>query len=143
MSIWKQLNHLKKTDKWGNPDKMDGFLLWLLDKIEGMSGKKAIIHCGYEEDGHANSSYHSRDGKGRAVDFHLEGLATRKQIYTAWMIVDSILTDLQVADEVGLGVYLDWREGTLGFHIDTRGEKMRWIRNKGVYDYKFDAKKLK
>jgi hypothetical protein len=140
MSIWKQLGHLKKEDKWGSPDKMNGLLLWLLDKIEGMTGKKVIVHCGYDLSGHADKSFHKT---GQAVDFHLNGLATKKLIYAAYVLIDSILKDLQVNDRVGLGVYLDWTEGTLGFHLDTRGCEKRWIRKNGIYDYEFSGSKLK
>lgn len=142
MNIFDQLNHIKKTNNLGDPAKMDGFVLWALDKIVGMSGLDVNIHCGYDLSGHADGSYHSKDDIGRAIDFHFVKLGTKHTIYEAYILVESILKALQIDDVVGLGVYVDWKEGTLGFHLDTRGTKMRWARQSGKYLYNKDFDNL-
>lgn len=52
--IWNKLKNFKKTENWGNPDKMNGSLLLLLDEITSRVKKAAteeeeaascVIHC--------------------------------------------------------------------------------------------------
>ena len=116
--IWSRLKHFDKKENWGDPDKMNGFLLLLLDGICHTYDRPFVIHCGYAEDGHSTGSQHYL---GNAVDFHIEG-GEYYSIQIEKML--RILEWFQVSDRVGLGIYPDWNYP--GFHLDGRGTKARW-----------------
>jgi uncharacterized protein YcbK (DUF882 family) len=88
-----------------------------------------VIHCGYENGGHASGSRHYT---GDAVDFHINGMNFSEAM-------DSLLKALhetdffgkKAAEYVGLGIYPDWN--TPGFHLDIRGYSARWGRINGEY----------
>ena len=113
--IWDTLKHFNKNEAWGKPQKINGLLLLLLDKIRDLSGWPIIIHCGTQ--GH--HVRHSQHFKGNAVDFHFETEVSLKEQVVRLL---EILDILQVGNRVGLGVYR-W-----GFHLDVRGTKARWGR---------------
>ena len=124
--IWDKLRYFKRSEAWGNPDKINGFLLILLDEIRHRASvinpdAYIVIHCGYELTGHTENSQHY---KGSAADFHIVGLS----LFKAYVLIVETIKDIQVSDKVGLGVYLGWNSP--GFHLDVRGSKARWsIRN--------------
>jgi hypothetical protein len=100
---------------------MNGLLVLLLDAVRECWGDaKFIIHCGFEMDGHVKDSEHKR---GNAVDFHIQ---------SSWSLpeqsnrLEMILKELQVFNQVGLGIYPDWNSP--GFHLDVRGSYARWGR---------------
>ncbi|MCD8568847.1 MAG: D-Ala-D-Ala carboxypeptidase family metallohydrolase [Geovibrio sp.] len=127
--IWKNLKYFTENEKWGKAERMNPALLLLLDRLREKVGRPFVIHCGYEEGGHASGSRHY---KGDAADFHIEGMKFPEA-------VDSLLKALhgteilgQVsAAYVGLGIYPDWN--TPGFHLDIRGYSARWGRIGGEY----------
>jgi len=136
MLIWGTLNNFSISENWGNPQKISGFTLWILDKItnniknytwaEYKRVAPCIVHCAYEK---RETGYHP---KGCAVDFHFKNIEASE----AYRIITGTLKDLQVDNFVGLGVYTksvnpDWKNS--GFHLDTRGFKARWARVNGVY----------
>ena len=63
--IWDNLKHFKRTEAWGNPDRMDANFLILLDYFREMVGVSFVVTAGWANSGHAENSYHY---KGRAVD---------------------------------------------------------------------------
>jgi uncharacterized protein YcbK (DUF882 family) len=127
--IWKNLRYFTEKEKWGDADKMNPVLLLLLDNLRKKVGKPFVIHCGYEEGGHASGSRHYT---GDAVDFHINGMSFPEAM-------DSLLKALhetdffgkKAAEYVGLGIYPDWN--TPGFHLDIRGYSARWGRIDGEY----------
>ncbi len=121
LNIWDVLEHFNKTEKWGNPDKMNPALLVLLDKIREKVGHPIRINCGWEESGHVNKSHHYY---GDAVDFAILGVPFAE----AERLLVKALQELGVDDKVGLGIYPYWN--TPGFHLDVRGTKARWGRDK-------------
>lgn len=127
--IWDKLRYFKKSEPWGDPGKMNGFLLLILDEIRHRAGlinsdAYIIIHCGYETKGHSEKSQHY---KGNAADFHFIGIS----LMQAYVLIVETLKDLQVLNLIGLGVYPDWNSP--GFHLDNRGSKAGWCRIKGKY----------
>lgn len=134
MTIWNIIRNFKKTENWGNADKMNGLLLFLLDKITERvkdyywdNHKRTVfcnIHCGYELNGHAAASEHKR---GNAVDFHFSNASALK----CYEIMMEVLQEFQAVDHVGVGIYPDWINP--GFHLDVRGEKARWSQVTGKY----------
>lgn len=129
--VWEQLQYFTRTENWGDADKMNHDLLLLLDTIRDILGKPISINCGYETSGHAKKSQHAL---GNAVDFVVRGMSMQE----AYDTIIEALDELDMNDKVGLGVYMHWN--TPGFHIDVRGKKARWSRNKaGKYVSIFDA----
>ena len=134
MAIWGEIKHFSLSENWGNPNKINGLLLLLLDKIADnvrkyvrQKDKKVapcIIHCAYDTSGHVKNSQHY---KGNAVDFHFENISTKE----AYTIILKTLNDYQATAFVGFGVYPDWYNK--GFHLDLRGYKARWSRINGIY----------
>ena len=134
MQIWDKLKHFSPAENWGNSNKINGFLLFLLDEIteevkkysreNHKKNSPCIIHCAYETSGHSPNSQHYQ---GNAVDFHFKNISTKK----AYEIICEVLKKNQTENFVGLGIYPDWHNP--GFHLDTRGHKARWSRIDGVY----------
>lgn len=120
MSIWNYVKHFKRTENWGDPDKISGQLLLTLDAIRERIGWPIVIHCAYATDGHSPHSYHYR---GMAADFHFD---INYPFYFQTGTLLKILAELQFTRFVGLGVYPDWINP--GFHIDVRGYYARWGR---------------
>jgi len=118
--IWSHLNHFTKTENWGDPDRINGTLLLLLDVLRDRWSASFIIHCAYEPGGHSQNSQHYL---GNAVDFHIEdGEPFALQI----CVMTHFLKGMNAADHVGLGIYPEWNNA--GFHLDVRGTKARWGR---------------
>jgi uncharacterized protein YcbK (DUF882 family) len=117
-TIWGKLNHFTPQENWGDPDKMNGALLLLLDKVREHFDCPVVIHCGYEESGHASNSQHYL---GNAVDFHF---ITSMSIAEQYYALEEFLAAFQVSEHVGVGVYPQWNSP--GFHLDVRGTKARW-----------------
>jgi len=116
--IWNQLNYFNRAEAWGNPDKVTGCLLMLLEAIRGRVKDGFVIHNAYSTDGHSANSQHYL---GNAVDFHINtNMGFRKQIY----LLLGIFNELQVAQHIGFGIYPQWNHP--GFHLDIRGTRARW-----------------
>ena len=111
MSSWNTLRYFKKdskTDKWGDADKMDSFLLLFLDELREAIKTPLIVTSGYRK---GDLGMH---GLGRAVDV----------VAPRW---EGSLFDLYLTAErfgfAGIGIYRDWvydgkKTGVL--HLDTR-----------------------
>ena len=123
-AIFDELDYFSPSEKWGDPWKVNGILLALMDEIRERIGVGIVIHCAYEKGGHAQRSQHYL---GNAVDFHVVGMPFHEAVY--W--IEKILEDLHVADWVGLGIYPEWN--TPGFHLDVRGTRARWGVHNGEY----------
>lgn len=110
-NVWDGLKYFKKdstVDKWGDPSRIDPFLLQYLDAFREEVGKPVFVTSGYRKD---DPRQH---GLGRAVDI----------VCPDW---DRPLFDLYLVAERfgfgGLGIYRDWfyngkRVG--GLHLDVR-----------------------
>jgi hypothetical protein len=123
MNIWDIVKpEFSKTENWGNPDKINGVLLLLLQRIRNRVGYKMHINNAFRVED--TKSQHPR---GNAVDFYFEGLNFLEACYR----VSNVIKELQVQNHIGLGIYLDWNK--MGFHLDVRGERARWSRVEGKY----------
>ncbi|MBN1830274.1 MAG: DUF882 domain-containing protein [Deltaproteobacteria bacterium] len=125
MDIWNTLRHFKRTERWGDPDMMNGLLLLLLDEIRNRIDASIIIHCGFSTTGHVKKSQHYA---GNAADFHI---INSRPFYQQVRHIEEILAELQVDDCVGLGIYPDGN--TPYFHLDVRGSQARWGYLYGAY----------
>jgi uncharacterized protein YcbK (DUF882 family) len=124
--IWKMLDYFRETEAWGDPSKMDPFLLFMLDKIRGRlpSGHWIKIHKGFATAGHSPKSQHYH---GKAVDFHVVGC----DLLDADAHIMRYLHGTGLVDNVGIGIYPQWLNP--GFHLDTRGERASWAKIDGQY----------
>ena len=135
MSIFNKLQHFSEEEAWGEPSKINGLLLLLLDRIRDALNSRIRINGAYSASGHSEYSQHYR---GNAVDFVVLDVPHSK----ALVEIEKILVDLQVDHVVGFGVYPDWN--TPGFHLDVRGSKARWGRVQRQYvAYEPVAEKLR
>jgi len=108
---WEDLKYFKKDskiDKWGNPDKMDPFLLLYLDEFREAIGTPLIVTSGYRAGDPA------QHGLGRAVD--VVAPEFKGPLFDLYLIAERF-------NFGGIGVYRDWlydgkRIG--GLHLDTR-----------------------
>ena len=119
MSVWDVLEHFSVKEAWGEPGKINGLLLLLLETIRTALGYPIIIHCG-TQGVHTKNSQHYL---GNAVDFHFDTITPFPEQVSKLL---KVLSALQVSDRVGLGVYPDWNNP--GFHLDVRGYAARWGR---------------
>jgi len=134
---WKTIKHFNPKEKWGDPEKMDYRLVWMLDRLREKIGKPIIIHCGYATDGHAENSYHY---KGQAVDFHVEGGAFN--FHEGWKSVTLEFRNRRMDRKVffmqekfwflGLGIYPHWNNP--GFHLDLGPARSWWQNAEGGYN---------
>ena len=139
MNNFKNIKHFNPREKWGDPKKMNPFLLLVMDIIAEEFQKPVIIHCGYSEDGHAEKSQHY---KGNACDFHIDTDEPFKDVYNKLIniLVNTELGDNELDDLVGLGVYPHWNNK--GFHLDVRGCRARWMRDKNNNYVAINTKEL-
>ena len=122
--------YFSRRENWGDPDKINPALLFLLFRVRNAAGLPIIIHNAYELTGHSEKSQHYI---GNAADFHFKH---DNLFYSQIEMMEKVLSVMGVADKVGLGVYPQWK--TPGFHIDVRGFKARWAQIDGKY-VAFDA----
>lgn len=123
--IWEE-SGVEKTDQWGDPDKVSGFLIALIGLIQSEIGE-VEIHCAYKKNGHSKNSQHY---KGNAADFHFKNLC-KESFMEQYNDIIEVLDEFQLTDFTGLGIYPQWNNP--GFHIDVRGEKARWGQIDGEY----------
>ncbi len=139
-TIWDYLKYFKPDpNKWGDPSKMDGSLLLTMDALRAECSMPIVINCGYATSGHAKHSYHY---KGMACDWHF--LLVPKTVDDFKDQVKLVLEAcelLQIDQFIGLGIYPYWHRP--GFHLDVRGFKARWVRDKdNQYHYWADIDEL-
>lgn len=132
---WQNIYYFSPQENWGDPDKVDPMLVMVLDELRGFVGRPFHIHCAYETSGHSPNSYHYL---GRAVDFHVDIEPFLAAVYLVDRALQSLVVKIgtqyvRAGDICGLGAYYDWNNK--GFHLDTRGWKVRWRRVKGQYKY--------
>jgi len=115
--------HFSPSENWGDPDKIDARIVFTLFDIREFTGRKIIVHCGYEQ--RKNPSWHSHY---LAVDFHIDGMH----------VADQFLVCSRFDQFNGIGIYPNWNNP--GIHGDSRTNKLkhrpeaRWISvEQGVY----------
>ena len=118
MTIWEIIDpYFTKDENWGDPDRMNGFLLFVMSALRQEIHCQFVVHFGTQGN-HTDESQHYL---GNADDGHF---ITDMPFYDQIIRVEEVLADLQVADRVGLGIYPAWSNP--GFHIDVRGNCARW-----------------
>jgi len=118
---WGLIKYFSPKEDWGDPDRMEFYLVYLLDRLRFIIGKPIIIHYGTQGK-HSPNSWHY---VGKAVDFHAKGISLFQLFLSATRFPFG-----------GIGVYPFWDNP--GLHVDTRprpnGEpQARWGRINGEY----------
>ena len=116
-NIFNQLKHFNRGENWGDPDRMNGAYLLVLDAIRDRMGMEYVVHYG-TQGLHSPGSQHPI---GNGSDGHF---ITSHSYFNQIVKLETILIDLQVDDRMGIGIYPAWN--TPGFHSDLRGFKARW-----------------
>lgn len=100
--LWNDMRYFSKSEKWGDPDKMDSKLIYQIDYMRDYIDRPVHIHCGFED---RNAiGYHP---KGLAADLHIEGLSVFDQFILASRF-----------GFTGIGLYPIWNNQ--GLHVDMR-----------------------
>lgn len=102
MSVFQYLKYFKPDEAWGDPDKMDQYLLYTLEDLREYVKRPIVIHCGYQE--RVTGGFHP---KGLAVDLHIDGMSLWEQFESAIRFPFR-----------GIGVYPKWNNP--GLHLDMR-----------------------
>lgn len=136
--IWDSLRYFKPQE-FNRPDKMSGFILWALDEIRHWVGLPCVVTSAYRAGGSGNH-------EGYAVDCYFvpgtgaNRLSAIKRLERVMLAVDA----LQIGGASGIGLYLDWSSGNLGFHFDfKRGGARRWSRDGEYKSWKYAINRLK
>jgi len=129
-----KLEHFSAGENWGNLEKVQWqhvHHLYLIRKeLKRISCDwPMVIHCCHAESGHSSNSYHYQ---GLATDFHFHTSVTLK-FQLIWL--EQAISSLGLDDFLSVGVYPEWKPEPGGFHIDSRGTRLRWVKIKGEYKY--------
>lgn len=126
-SDWNKIEHFTRSEKWGDPEKMNLMLLIELDRYRDYLKRRMIIHCGTQGK-HTPDSQHYH---GFAVDLHAEGIP----------LFDAFIAALRFGF-TGIGIYPQKKKKkgdpgwyNPGLHLDKRSAQYRaiWTRINGVY----------
>ena len=118
--IWDRLKYFKKTENWGDPNRVSGLLLLTMDSIRDIVNTPIHINSAYRENDKSPNGNLSQHALGTACDFYIFNLPFE---LACEKLLNS-LNVLQIIDRVGLGAYPCWN--TKGFHLDIRGTRARW-----------------
>jgi len=111
MNSWENLKHFKADDKrhaWGDPSKLDFFLLLFLDEFRDAVKTPLFVTSGFRP---KDKGQH---GEGRAVD--IVAPEWNKPLFDLYLFAERFGFG-------GIGVYRDWfyaGERLGGLHLDTR-----------------------
>jgi len=118
---WSKVKYFKRTEAWGDPDKINPLLVYSLDALREFTGRAIIINNAYRPD---DPGTH---GNGDAADVVIVGLS----------VIDQFLMAERTRLFSGIGVYPFWNRP--GLHLDVRSLQPhqhgpRWGRNAaGIY----------
>ena len=141
-TIWDEIYPELRHRNFDYPEKLDEELLAILYKIVREVGGKLHIHSDFRPGSRGNSSGEntvrqvtaSKHALGIAVDFRLDDYTHQSRderlfvYYRKTEMIEELFHKYDIFDEVGFGIYpYSWNPF---WHIDVRGAKARWCRNK-------------
>ena len=136
--------YFNEFEAWGDPERVEWHHIHMLYQIRVQLIKLGcdwpiIIHCSYELTGHSDDSYHHRNGRSCASDWHFD---TDAPFAEQIKMQKYALLDLRLTEYVGLGIYPEWNSP--GFHVDSRGHKSRWVKigTDYIYDMQVAASQI-
>lgn len=135
---WTQIKHFvpkefDDPDYPGSWEHMDPDTIILLDVIREATGWPIDTHwedrgcvC-VESKGHSSNSRHYKDHPDgcSACDFHFRTNVSDR--YQAMVVLRSGFSRV--------GIYYDWNQCSIGFHVDFSPRPQVWVRRKGKYFY--------
>lgn len=129
MITWDSFKHFKKTERWGDPDKMNLEFVKMLDDFRDHIKTPITILEGYATYGHVSQSQHYL---GRAADLRIQNNDTKKPLSAAEHLILSMRSPF-----TGIGIYT-WSPNGPFVHWDNRpltdGERKIWVSTqKGQY----------
>ena len=126
---FENLRNFSAIENWGDISIVKWYHVHHLFLIRSKINWPMAIHCCASTSGHSENSFHY---KGLATDFHF---VTADSLVNQFSKLEGIIDSLGLTDFLGVGVYPEWRPYPGGFHIDSRGSRIRWIRKDGIYKY--------
>lgn len=134
--LWEKLKYFKSRE-FTRPELMSGFILLALDEIREEVGLPFVVTSSYRNGGSGNHQGFAVDG------FFVPGIprvSALERVQRAMIAVDGLL----LGNSSGVGLYLDWKSGNLGFHFDfKRGGSRRWSRDGTYKSWQYAIEKLK
>ena len=125
VNSWTKIKHFNIDEKWGDPSKVNFYLVSALDTLRDAVNKPIVIHCAYDTKGHSDGSMHYI---GKAADIHIVGMS----------LVDQYLAAEKLGLFNGIGLYRGWNNP--GLHLDLRQKPGRWGRNAAGHYCELNAK---
>ena len=122
--IYDYLNHFDRSEAWGDPDKMNPWILSAVDIVRHMADWPFVVHFGIQ----GNHKVGSRHPKGMAIDGHF---VTDTVLYFQALAILKILKVIGLDQKMGIGLYPTW--DSPGFHFDRRTKGGKWGRIHGEY----------
>jgi hypothetical protein len=125
VSDWKEIKFFKPTENWGEWEKIESNLIYMLDIFRERIATPVYISCG-TQGRHSPNSYHY---SGHAVDV----------LFPNKLMPDLAELSQQAKDMNfgGVGIYNNWDfhgVSTPGMHLDVRNGKQKlWIGIEGMY----------
>lgn len=119
-SDWKNSLHFKKTENWGDPEKMSSIIVSELDAFRGWIKKPFVVTCGTQGKHSKNSTHYL----GLAVDFIVPELEPKD--------MPDLFIEAARFRFCGIGIYPHWvYNGKVvgGMHVDCRRARVKqhWI----------------
>ena len=141
-SVWEETYPEIQYEDFKYPEKLDSELIRVLHGIVREVGGGLIVHSDYRPSKRENASkkesatrvINSYHKFGIAIDFRLDtyiDLSKKERLYVYYQknkLLENFLKKHGLFENVGLGVYPFARKPF--WHLDIRGRKARWCRNK-------------
>lgn len=124
MTDWSKIKHFKRTESWGDADRMNPDLILALDEFREKLGQSILVTCGTQGK-HVDKSLHY---EGKAVDIVFPKNSV-DLLFDAWFLA------LRMDKFKGIGLYPRWMcngKYVGGLHLDMReGPLALWMGTPG------------
>jgi len=127
INSFKNFKHFSANENWGDISYVSWEHVYFLNFLRSKLGYPFKVNYSYETVGHSKNSYHA---KGKATDGYFK---TNKNLFKQYLAINRILEEYGLLNFIGIGVYPEWNNP--GFHFDTRGKQIHWIRLNDKYIY--------
>lgn len=139
----KEFKAKENGNELNNPYRVNGLLAKVMDDLREYLGCPIIIARSWDDSASKNSQHFLG-----AVDFYLKTDNCEKwqlskiKEYLLNNYVKFSDQEIPFSNLTGFGFYLDWKSSKIGFHLDLRGYKARWSRDKEYISFEEGEKRL-